>query len=64
LKKKKERKEQEKETRKKKSNRGQEWWHIPLVPALRRQRQVALSRFPASLVFRVTSSTARGYIET
>jgi hypothetical protein len=31
----------------------------PLIPALRRQRQVALYDFEASLVYRVSSRTAR-----
>jgi hypothetical protein len=37
---------------------GWAWWHKPLLLALRRQRQ-AVSEFKASLVFRVSSRTAR-----
>ena len=29
------------------------WWHTPLIPALRRQRQVVLCELEASLVYRV-----------
>jgi hypothetical protein len=35
-----------------------QWWHTPLIPALGRQRQ-AISEFEASLVYRVSSRTAR-----
>jgi hypothetical protein len=34
------------------------WWHLPLIPALRRQRQVNLSKFKASQVYRANSKTA------
>jgi hypothetical protein len=34
------------------------WWHTPLIPALRRQRQ-QISEFEASLVYKVSSRTAR-----
>jgi hypothetical protein len=34
------------------------WWCTPLIPALGRQRQV-ISEFEASLVYRVSSRTAR-----
>jgi hypothetical protein len=34
------------------------WWRTPLIPALGRQRQV-ISEFEASLVYRVSSRTAR-----
>ena len=34
------------------------WWHMPLIPALGRQRQW-VSEFEASLVYRVSSRTAR-----
>jgi hypothetical protein len=34
------------------------WWHTPLIPALRRQRQVNFW-VKASLVYRVSSKTAR-----
>jgi hypothetical protein len=32
---------------------------MPLIPALRRQREVDISEFEASLVYRVSSRTAR-----
>jgi hypothetical protein len=35
------------------------WWPMPLISALRRQRQVDLIEFEASLVYRVSSRTAR-----
>jgi hypothetical protein len=35
-----------------------QWWHMPLIPALGRQRQW-ISEFEASLVYRVSSRTAR-----
>jgi len=35
------------------------WWYMTLIPALRRQRQVELCEFEASLVYRVSSRTAR-----
>ena len=35
------------------------WWHTPLIPALRRQRQVDFYEFKASLVYRVSSRIAR-----
>jgi hypothetical protein len=34
------------------------WWYTPLIPALGRQRQV-VSEFKASLVYKVSSRTAR-----
>ena len=35
------------------------WWCAHLIPALRRQRQADLWEFKASLVYRVSSRTAR-----
>ena len=36
------------------------WWEcIPLIPELRRKKQVDLCEFVASLVYRVSSRTAR-----
>ena len=32
---------------------GWEWWCTPLIPALRRQGQVNLREFEASLVYRI-----------
>ena len=43
--------------RKKKNKAG--WWRTPLIPALGRQRQEDLCEFEASLVYRVSSRTAR-----
>jgi hypothetical protein len=38
---------------------NQGWWHTPLTPAFRRQRQVDLCNFKASLVSRVSSRAFR-----
>jgi hypothetical protein len=40
-------------------SRGWAWWHTHLIPALKRQRQVGLSEFQASLVYRENSKIAR-----
>jgi hypothetical protein len=43
------------------SRRGEEagqWWHMPLIPALGKKRQVD-SEFEASLVYKVSSRTTR-----
>jgi hypothetical protein len=42
-----------------KQNNSQEWWCTSLIPALWRHRQVDLYEFKASLVYRVSSRTAR-----
>jgi len=36
-----------------------EWWHMSLIPAPRRQRQVDLFGFKVSLIYKVSSRTAR-----
>jgi hypothetical protein len=43
---------------KKKKKSCQEWWRMSLIPALGRQRQW-ISEFEASLVYKVSSRTAR-----
>jgi hypothetical protein len=35
------------------------WWHTPLIPALRRHRQVDLCELEVSLVYRVSSRAAK-----
>ena len=47
-----------KKERKKKKQPTMQWWHMP-IPALGRQRLEALSELEASLVYRVSSRTAR-----
>jgi len=44
-----------------KNKKGEDraWWFRPLTLALRRQRQVNLCEFKASLVYRMSSKTAR-----
>jgi hypothetical protein len=50
-----------KKKKKKDINLGQAWWRTPLIPALGRQGQAAgwISEFEASLVYKVSSRTAR-----
>ena len=36
---------------------------MPLIPALRRQRQIDLCKSEASLVYRVSSRIAKGFTE-
>ena len=38
---------------------GRQWWCTPLIPALGRQRKEDLCEFEASLVYRLSSKTAR-----
>ena len=38
---------------------ARQWWHIPLIPALMRQRQVDLCEIEAGLVYKVSFRTAR-----
>jgi hypothetical protein len=35
------------------------WWHIPLIAALRKQRQLDLGELQANLVYRVSSRTSK-----
>ena len=39
--------------------RAGQWWFKPLIPKLKRQRQVDLCEFEASLVYKSSSRTAR-----
>jgi hypothetical protein len=55
-------KEREKEREKEKEKKpvlNWTWWHRPLIPALRSQRQVDFCEFKASLVCKVSSRIAR-----
>ena len=47
------------QTKQKTNTSGAWWWHTPLVPALRRQRQENLCEFEASLAYKASSRTAR-----
>jgi len=38
---------------------SQAWWHMPLIPALGRQRQVDFGVHKVSLFYRVSSRTSR-----
>ena len=42
-----------------KYKRAGQWWRMSLIPALRRQRQVDLSEFEASLVYKMSSRIAK-----
>jgi hypothetical protein len=42
-----------------KQTKAGQWWYKPLIPGLRRQRQVDLCESEASLVYRGSSRTAR-----
>ena len=42
---------------KNKSFKARHWGHMPLIPAVRRQRQADLWEFEASLIYRVCSRT-------
>ena len=42
-----------------KSRTGRAWWCMPLIPALKRQRQVYLCEFKASLIYIVNYKIAR-----
>jgi hypothetical protein len=44
-------KRKEKKKKEKRHRQSQPWWHVPLIPALRRQRQEDLCEFEASLVY-------------
>jgi hypothetical protein len=39
------------------------WWHVTLIPALWKERQLDLCEFEASLVYRVSSLNSQGYTE-
>ena len=41
----------------KQTNKVRQWWHMPLIAALRRQRQVDLCEFETNLVYRVCFRT-------
>jgi hypothetical protein len=43
----------------KNKNYARQWWYMPLIVALRRQRQVDLCEFEASLAYKVSSRMAR-----
>jgi hypothetical protein len=38
---------------------GQRWWYTPIIPALRSQRKADLCEFKTSLVYRMSSKTAK-----
>ena len=43
---------------------GWAWWSIPLIPALRRQRQAMMSEYKASMGYIVSSRPARVRVRT
>ena len=47
------------DTQNKPITEARQWFLIPLIPALGRQRQVDLSEFKASLVYKKSSRTPR-----
>ena len=48
----------------KNSTEAGQWWCMPLIPALGRQRQVDLCEFKARPVYRVSQDRLQSYRET
>lgn len=42
---------------------GQAWWHIPLIPALRRERQADHCKSETKLIYTVSSRTSRATLK-
>jgi hypothetical protein len=42
---------------------AEQWWCMPLIPALRRQRQEDLCELEISLVYRVSSRMVKAILE-